>query len=149
REWWRFPQEAHILDPERARYRRLSAAEVGILQGFSADWAAHAGLGELDQIRGYGDAVPPPLAEALATALREGLDASLERGVGVCAVLGGLALGITGALRIRHIALVEKWKPAFEVLRASGVWPVETIFHEDVTTFDWGPLAGKVDLLTG
>jgi hypothetical protein len=34
REWCRYPQEAHLLDVDNWRYRRLTVDEIAILQGF-------------------------------------------------------------------------------------------------------------------
>jgi len=69
REWWRFPQEAHLLDRTAGRYRRLVAREIALIQGFPEDWARESVQDELLLIRGYGDAVPPPLSEAVFSEL--------------------------------------------------------------------------------
>jgi hypothetical protein len=72
REWWRWPQEAHLVEPSRARYRRLRSSEIARLQSFDPDWIAVPGVGELDQIRAIGDAVPPQLSRAICRQWRSG-----------------------------------------------------------------------------
>lgn len=148
REWWRFPQEAHLLDEDGGRYRRLLASEIASLQGFPKDWGVRAGLGELDLIRGYGNAVPPPLAGLLVGALRDFVPGGLETGVEVCAGFGGLALGSSRA-GIRHLALLDFWPRAVEVLKASGPWSAEVAQQADVSTFDWAQFGHSVHLLSG
>jgi len=94
REWWRFPQEAHLYDEAGGRYRRLLAREVAVIQGFPAGWGTNAGLGELDLIRGYGNAVPPPLSEAVFASVKRCCRSPLRTVVEVCAGFGGMALGV-------------------------------------------------------
>jgi excisionase family DNA binding protein len=153
REWWRFPQEAHLLDERQWRYRRLLAEEIAVLQGFPKDWGRGAGLGELDLIRGYGNAVPPPLAEVLVSTLGQFLDRDLRTSVEICAGFGGLALGASrasvGAGELEHLALLDVWKPAIDVLRSSGPWARDRVHCADVKGFGWTELRGKIDLLTG
>lgn len=156
REWWRFPQEAHLLDLCGHRFRRLLAEEVAVLQGFPSDWGRASGLSELDLIRGYGNAVPPPLAEVLIRQLAKSVPGGIRTGVEICAGVGGLALGAAQAsrtgdsgLEIEHLALIDMWSPAIEVLRVAGAWSRDRVFCADVTQFDWSPLVDRVDLLSG
>jgi hypothetical protein len=65
RELWRYPLEAHLFDRAKGRYRGLLASEVAVLQGLPADWGQRAIQDELLLLRGYGDAVPPPLSRAV------------------------------------------------------------------------------------
>lgn len=149
REWWRFPQEAHLLDTKGGRYRRLRAAEVAALQGFPRDWGTRAGLGELDLIRGYGNAVPPPLAEIVFATLNEFAPQRLARGIEICAGFGGMSLGVSRALGIEHIALIDIWDPAISVLRSVTDWCPSSVLRGDVREINWSDFRGKVDLIAG
>lgn len=149
REWWRFPQEAHLLDLAGNRYRRLQAQEIGAIQGFPAGWATPAGLPELELIRGYGNALPPALAEAVFTGLREIADSPLASGIEICAGFGGMALGAVRALGFEHRALIESWEPAVRVLRHVNEWPASAVVHGDLLDFPWEDFADRVDVLSG
>ncbi len=148
REWWRFPQEAHLLDLVGGRYRRLRGSEIAVLQGFPSDWGVDAGLGELDLIRGYGDAVPPPVAAALFRQITDQFP-GLHSHVEICAGFGGMALGAHEVLRDCGVLLVDNWVSARAVLQASGLWPTERVLCEDITTIDWQSLIDRVDILSG
>ena len=150
REWWRYPQEAHLLDRAGSRYRRLTAEEIGRLQGFPIGWGTAATKDELLLIRGYGDAVPPLMAERIAKALPSLLPRKrIWKSVEICAGFGGLALGMSRALNINHVALLERWPVACEVLRTCGAFPPERVQEVDLKDFDWKALAGQVELLSG
>lgn len=149
REWWRYPQEAHLFDEARGRYRRLLAAEVAILQGFPADWGRKAVQDELLLIRGYGDAVPPPLGRAIISELPELLGVKPSTAVEVCAGFGGLALGAKQALELKQTVLIERWDIACEVLRHSGAFNPQAVREADLTEIDWDEFRDKVDLLIG
>ena len=148
REWWRFPQEAHLYDREGGRYRRLIASEVAAIQGFPDDWGRRAVQDELLLLRGYGDAVPPPLAEALFSQLASLLGQGPFNSVEICAGFGGLALGESRTSKIHHVALLERWDVACEVLRHSGVFNPNSVRQVDLHEVDWGEFSG-IDLLTG
>ena len=150
REWWRYPQEAHLLDRKVGRYRRLTADEIGRLQGFPSGWGTQATKDELLLIRGYGDAVPPDLAEQVAKQLPTlAPGQNIRSTVEICAGFGGLALGVSRALKLSHLALIERWPVACEVLRSSDEFPADRVIEADLNDFDWTPFVGKVDLLTG
>ena len=156
REWWRYPQEAHLLDEKNWRFRRITAAEVAILQGFPADWGRNTGLSDLDLIRGYGNAVPPPLAAILIGKLNDFVMGGIHNNIEICAGFGGIALGGSSArtsagqsIDINHIALIDFWKPAVDVLRNNGPWSRESIHLADATQFEWDSFKGKIDLLSG
>jgi site-specific DNA-cytosine methylase len=122
---------------------------VAVIQGFPADWGVNAGLSEFDLIRGYGNAVPPPLAEALFRAVQRFCPGPLGGIVEICAGFGGMALGASRGLTGEHLAMIDNWAPAIGVLRRAGRWPAESVFDADITAFDWGRFAGRVDLLCG
>ena len=117
RELWRYPLEAHLFDRAKGRYRGLLASEVAVLQGLPADWGQRAIQDELLLLRGYGDAVPPPLSRAVFAELPTLIGAHPQTAVEICAGFGGFALGQTQALGPRHLALIERWDVAREVLR--------------------------------
>jgi site-specific DNA-cytosine methylase len=149
REWWRYPQEAHLLDRSGGRYRRLVASEVAAIQGFPEGWGRRAVQDELLLLRGYGDAVPPPLSEVLFSELPSLLGAMPETGVEICAGFGGLALGEKRALNVRHLALLERWDVACEVLRQSGAFDPSCVRELDLREVDWSEFTSRADLLSG
>jgi len=149
REWWRFPQEAHLLDLHQWRYRRLRAREIAVLQGFEPSWGTDTGVSDLDLIRGYGDAVPPSMAEAIFGALQEHLRVPLRSSLEICAGFGGMALGKHRALTLARHVLVDSWPQACAILRAAGIWEPDSVLQEDLDTFDWQRAAGEIDLLSG
>jgi site-specific DNA-cytosine methylase len=148
REWWRFPQEAHLLDEVGEKYRRLKAWEIAVLQGFPADWGVNAGLGELDLIKGYGNAVPPPLASVLFETLVEMIPELPKLSLEICAGFGGLALGASRA-GLEHLGMFDFWNPAVQVLKSSGGWGSDLAHCADVSKVDWTQFAGKVGVLSG
>ena len=149
REWWRYPQEAHLFDRHVGRYRRLVAAEVAVIQGFPENWGAKAVRDDLLRIRGYGDAVPPQLSAAVFSELPSLLDIVPKTGIEVCAGFGGMALGEARALGLQHLALMERWDVACEVLRHSGIFDPKIVREVDLHDVDWSEFRGRVDLLTG
>jgi DNA-cytosine methyltransferase len=148
REWWRFPQEAHLVDEEGNKYRRLKSSEIAVLQGFPADWGMKSGLSEHDLIRGYGNAVPPPLAQVLFDAISEMAPHVPKSSLEVCAGFGGLALGASRA-GFEHAGLLDFWGPAVQVLKSTGPWSPEVPIHADITNFDWSTYVEKVGVLSG
>jgi site-specific DNA-cytosine methylase len=109
REWCRYPQEAHLLDEERWRYRRLTSSEMALLQGFDPSWFAVPRLSNLDRIRAIGDAVPPPLAKAILGAIDSKWNWTERAAVEICAGAGGLASAISDRARLEHTLLVDRW----------------------------------------
>lgn len=149
REWWRYPQEAHLHDRVGGRYRRLTAPEVAVIQDFPSDWGRNAVKDELLLMRGYGDAVPPSLAQALFSQIPSLLQKAPVTTLEVCAGFGGLTLGKSRALTLKHIGVFERWNVACEVLRHSGIVPPDIVREMDLHDVDWSEFSGKVDLLTG
>jgi site-specific DNA-cytosine methylase len=149
REWWRYPQEAHLLDRSGGRYRRLVASEVAAIQGFPEGWGRRAIQDELLLLRGYGDAVPPPLSEILFSEMPSLLGATPKTGVEICAGFGGLALGEKRALNLTHLALLERWDVACEVLRHCGAFDPLLVRETDLREVDWAEFSGRTDILAG
>jgi len=82
-------REVHV---HPSGHRRLSVYEAMLLQGFPVDYELRGSLS--DQIRLVSDAVPPPLAFALASAVREFIASRAH----VCANRHAGATGQTGQL---------------------------------------------------
>src|SRR5690606_25040203 len=118
KDWRKYPQEAHLLDLPRQRYRRLTEDEIAVIQGFPAEWGEGLGLTHRERISGIGNAVPPPLGEALYRALESVLPVRTRTVVEICAGFGGFALGAHAVGNLEILALVELWEAAVRVLRA-------------------------------
>ena len=146
REWARYPQEAHVLDPAGRRIRRLAAHEIVRLQGFEPDWFDAAGLDRLDSIRAAGDAVPPPVSRALFEALRDSRHWTNPTHVEICAGAGGLASGAMAA-GFETLALVDAWAPAGRILKTH--WDPSLVHVSDVRKFDFCSYRGRVGILSG
>ena len=146
RGWCWSPQEAHLLEEDNWRYRRLSADEIELIQGFEPGWFDSLGLAWTDRVRAIGDAVPPPLARAVVSTLLEGFSLHTPTAMEVCAGSGGLA---TGAEGLRHLALIERDPTACRILRGKGTWDSDAVVETDIHDFDFAPFAGKVGLLSG
>jgi site-specific DNA-cytosine methylase len=149
KDWRKYPQEAHLLDSAAGRFRRLTADEIAVLQGFPATWASNLGLSNRERIAGLGNAVPPPVGRALYQSINRTLDRDCRAAVEICAGFGGLALGAHQATGVDLLALVEFWEAAVRVLRASPQWPSSRVHFGDVKAFPWDSLAGQVDVLSG
>lgn len=150
KDWRKYPQEAHLLDYKSSRYRRLSADEIAVIQGFPRSWAKGIGLTNRERIAGLGNAIPPPLGRAMYSAMgdvlgRQGRFTSAE----ICAGFGGLSLGGHLASKVETLALVEFWEAAVRVLRTAGYWDPSSVHLNDVKNFDWRGLRGRLDVLCG
>ncbi len=147
RDWWRAPQEAHLLDEPRNRYRKLVWEEMAILQGFDPAWFSAPGLTKSARIGAIGDAVPPPLAEALLDAVSSHWNWRNRTAVEICAGGGGLASA--AARDLDHLALIDHWDVACQILRSAKPWPADVVVSGSVTDHDWMPFRGHVGLLSG
>lgn len=146
REWARYPQEAHLLEVEQRRIRRLLPEEIVALQGFGREWFETAAIAPLDWIRAAGDAVPPPLSAALFEAIeRQGVTCR-EGHIEIAAGAGGLATGAAAA-GYETLALVDAWPTSARILRAH--WPAEVVHVRDVRRFDFSPFRDEVGILAG
>jgi len=149
KDWRKYPQEAHLLDVEGDRFRRFTEDEIAVLQGFPSKWGKGIGLTHRERIAGLGNAVPPPLGEAIYRALSATLEAPPVTAVEICAGFGGMALGAHRAGLLETLALVEFWEAAVRVLRSAGIWDPSTVHLSDILEFEWEPLIGRVDVLSG
>ena len=134
------------MDRARWAYRRLSVEEIATLQGFEPDWVDVPGMSRWDRVASLGDAVPPPLAEAVLRPLVTGDRLSKKTAVEICAGIGGLA---SGAFGLEHLALIEHSEPAARILRRSKPWTSARVFEADIRRFDFGSYVDKVGLLSG
>lgn len=149
REWCRSPQEAHILDLQGGRYRRLTPEEIAILQGFDPEWFNVPGMRDWHKVQAAGDAVPPPLASAVLRGIDDVWDWKYRTAVEICAGAGGLASASCSLDGFEHHALIERWGPACEILRRGKPWNTDKVFEIDVSDFDFASLSDSVGLLSG
>ena len=148
RSWCFSPQEAHLLDAERRRYRKLSVDEIALIQGFEPSWFAGVGLRTTDKVRAIGDAVPPPLARAVVGALASHVCWDVRSAVEICAGAGGLA-SASAYLGFEHLVLLDQWAPACAILRTKKPWASDRVKCESVTNYDFASLRRRVGLLSG
>jgi site-specific DNA-cytosine methylase len=148
RSWCFSPQEAHLLDKDRRRYRKLTVQEIAVIQGFDPSWLEGVALRTTDKVRAIGDAVPPPLARAMVRALDRHVSWQSRTSVEICAGAGGLASGAAAA-GFEHLVLIDQWAPACTVLRSGKPWDAERVFCGSVADYDFSQLRGKVGLLSG
>lgn len=148
RDWRKFPQEAHVLDVEAKRYRRLTVDEVALLQGLDPRMVDLGGLTERQRIAALGDAVAPPLAAALVTAIGEEWQWEQRTAVEICAGIGGLARGAVAA-GLEHLLLIDASDVCAEILRHQQPWTSSRVVEDDVRKFDFSAFAGRVGLLSG
>ena len=149
REWARWPQEAHLLDTQTGRYRRLTVSEIAIIQGFDPSWVDLAGISERDKIAALGNAVPPALAGAVFRAVGMVWEWDNRTSIEICAGIGGLALGLSQLAEFEHLALIENWGPACHILRSRGPWPADAVVDADVRGFDFSTYRGRLGVLAG
>lgn len=142
KEWCRRPQEAHVADGDK--YRRLSVAEIAVIQGFDPGWVQVDGLTENEKIAVLGNAVAPPVARAIGSVLLDSGFLKTLTSVEICAGIGGLSLGFP---YLQPIAKIEIWDIACKVLKTH--FPPKTIFECLAQDYDFASLKGKVGLLCG
>lgn len=147
RDWRKYPQEAHVLDPRHERYRRFTVEEIALLQGFDPAIVRGTGLTDRQLIAGLGDAVPPPLANALCRAIAETGELENRTVVEICAGTGGLAEG-AAAIGLKHAALIEKSRDCVPLLANNRPWPSSVITIDDVRSHDFSSY-GEIGMLSG
>ncbi len=142
KEWGRRPQEAHIADGKK--YRRLSVEEIAIIQGFTPSWVDVDGLTENQKIGLLGNAVPPPVSEAIGAALQDSGFVKTQTYLEICAGIGGLSLGFP---YLEPLEKIEMWDAACKVLRER--FPEGLVFEGTAQSYDFTQHKGKVGLLCG
>lgn len=148
RDWRKFPQEAHVLDREEKRYRRLTVDEIALLQGFDPSIVDLRGLTERQRIASLGDAVPPTLATALVAAISTERVWQCPTAIEICAGIGGLAHG-SAASGLEHLLLIDASDVCARILRHQRLWPPDRVVEGDVRSYDFSRFAGRVGLLSG
>lgn len=136
REWSRWPQEAHLLDGEQSSYRRLTVAEIALIQGFDQSWVNVPGVRDRDQIAALGNAVPPALAAAIGRSIREHWTFASKSSIEICAGIGGLTFA-SSAAGLEPSALVELWEPACAILQYNKPWSPSRVICGDIRDFDY------------
>lgn len=145
--WCRSPQEAHIFEAERNRYRRLTVDEICVLQGFPASWVDVPGMTRWDRVAALGNAVPPPLARVVVESVLDHRPAINQTSLEICAGIGGLASAACG--RMEHLALIENDASAVQILRHQKPWPAARVLADDVKALPLHRFRGAVGLLSG
>ena len=148
RDWRKYPQEAHVIRQDGRAYRRLTPPEIAALQGLPSDCVEHADLTHRQKIAAIGDAVPPPLAEAVARALLDVLPDVRRASVEICSGVGGMARG-TSRAGFDHLAAVDRDEPATELFRRASVIAPDRIYCADVRDFDFSEFVGRTGLICG
>jgi excisionase family DNA binding protein len=148
RDWRKFPQEAHVLDAEERRYRRLTVDEIALLQGIDPRVVAVASLTERQRIAALGDAVPPPVAQHIFAAINEKCPPQKRTVVEVCAGSGGLA---TGAAQVgfEHMLLLDSSAECGQILRNERPWPADNVVITDLRSFNFDAFRRQVGILSG
>jgi site-specific DNA-cytosine methylase len=148
RDWRKYPQEAYVLSPDGTAYRRLSVEEIALIQGIDPSIVSRADLSDRRRIAALGDAVPPPMARAIAGALDELMPWENRTALEFCAGIGGLAEG-AASIGLDHLALVDHSEDCAYLLRNGRAWDGRVVHVSDVKEFDFSKYAGKVGLLSG
>jgi site-specific DNA-cytosine methylase len=148
RDWRKFPQEAHVLDETGTKYRRFTAEEIALLQGFSPAVIADPTLTERQKIGCIGDAVPPPLARALLEAISSVHNWEKRTALEICAGSGGLAEG-AASVGLAHLLMVDASDACEIILKNSRSWNPEVVKKADVREVNLAAYRGKVGLFSG
>ncbi len=117
-------------------YRRLTIAEVAIIQGFDQSWVNVPGVSNRDQIAALGNAVPPALAAAIGRSVREHWNFANYNSIEICAGIGGLAFA-SSAAGLEPSTLVDFWEPACTILRHKKPWSSSKVICADARDFDY------------
>jgi len=148
RDWRKFPQEAHVLDSKERRYRRFTAEEIALLQGFEPQLIQLPELTERERIGALGDAVPPPLARRLVTAITSVWSWTNRTSLEICAGAGGLAEG-AAACELEHLLLIDASPTCAKLLMHNRRWPKSIVAQGDIRKHDFSKLRDRVGLLSG
>jgi DNA (cytosine-5)-methyltransferase 1 len=123
--------------------------EMAIIQGFSPEWFTVPTVSPRNRVRATGDAVPPPLAKAIFAEINSVWQWTNCTAIEICAGAGGLASGTASINGMKHLALIDSWEPACEILRHQKPWPAERVVHASVRDYDFTPFKRRVGLLSG
>jgi len=148
RDWRKFPQEAHVIDPTERKYRRLTVSEIAAIQGFDPGVVDDPELTDREKIASIGDAVPPALAAAVFTGLGRLWSPAVPTALEICAGIGGLAEGAS-AFGLDHVALLDSSSVCVRLLRRGRHWRADRVHHTDVREHDFSQYRGRIGLLSG
>ena len=148
RDWRKFPQEAHVLDERERKYRRFTPNEIAVIQGFEAGVVELEGLTDRQRIAAVGDAVPPPLGRAIASAIDACWTWENKTALEYCAGIGGLAEGVA-AVGLEHLLLIDHDPVCGRLLASGRPWLEERVIVGDARTFSYEAFRSKVGLLSG
>lgn len=148
RDWRKYPQEAYVLHADGRTYRRFSVDEIAILQGIDPAIVQVPDLSNRRRIAALGDAVPPPVARAIAKAVDESWDWTNRTAVEFCAGIGGLAEG-AASIGLDHRALVDFSPDCGLLLERHRPWSGSKVHVADALTFPFREFRGEVGLLSG
>lgn len=148
RDWRKYPQEAHVLDSECRRYRRLTPSEIAALQGFSPDLARDTGFSDRQVIAALGNAVPPALAEVVMSSVSDCRSWNSRASVEICAGIGGLTRGASAA-GFHHLLCLDIDPVCVEFLRRLPALSDTEVSSTDLRYANLRRFKGKVGLLSG
>jgi excisionase family DNA binding protein len=148
RDWRKFPQEAHVINAAGDAYRRLTPEEIAILQGLDPHSIQLPALTVRQKIAAIGDAVPPPLGNAMIASVLDVAQPRLRTSLEICAGAGGLAEGAAQA-GVEHLALIDYSDECGRILRNDRPWPADRVHVADVRQFDYSSWRGEVGVLSG
>ena len=148
RDWRKYPQEAHVLDSECKRYRRLTPAEIAVIQGFPPDLTCNTGFSNRQINAALGNAVPPAMATAVMTAVAGTRSWNNKTAIEVCAGIGGLTKGASEA-GFSHILCLDIDPVCTAFLRKMPELQTSQIDATDFRYAQLKRLRGKVGLLSG
>ena len=148
RDWRKFPQEAHVLDRECRHYRRLTAKEIAVLQGFDPKIVEQTNFSQRQSIGAIGNAVPPPMAKAVFQALARSKTWQNKTSIEICAGIGGLAIGASSA-GFEHLLCLDIDPVCFEFLKKLPELRSTEISSEDLRYADLKRFRGSVGILSG
>jgi site-specific DNA-cytosine methylase len=148
RDWRKYPQEAHVLDKECRRYRRLTPREIAALQGFDPAIAIGTGFSDRQVIAALGNAVPPPLAEAVMKAVSKSRSWTNRTSIEVCAGIGGLTRGAIAA-EFEHLLCLDIDPVCVEFLRRLPALRNAEVDSGDLRFAGLSRFRGKIGLLSG
>lgn len=148
RDWRKYPQEAHVLDPTGQKYRRLTVDEIALIQGFDPLVTQLDGLTDRQRIAAVGDAVPPPLARALLSAIDRHWSWNNRTTLEICAGIGGFAEG-AASIGLEHILLVDHSEVCGKLLRNDRHWSQDRVVVSNLQDVDFSLYRSKVGILSG
>ncbi|QRE78324.1 DNA (cytosine-5-)-methyltransferase (plasmid) [Methylobacterium aquaticum] len=148
RDWRKYPQEAHVLDEDCRRYRRLTPSEIAVLQGFDNILAKNTGFSDRQVIAALGNAVPPQMARAVMEGVCQIKSFKKHTSIEVCAGIGGLARG-AAEVGFKHLSCLDIDPVCVQFLKRMPELKNSEISSDDLRYARLDRFKGKVGLLSG